>query len=80
MLAVYKDIKCIAIINLTERAVTWRSGLITATVAPMDPNRDCNQERVMALRMIRHARGQSLSNQSLDQLYYTLELEDNRLL
>ena len=78
--AVYKDIKRIATINLTETAVTWMAGLIVATIAPMDPDRDSNQERVMALRMIRHARGQSLSNQSLDQLYYTLELEDNRLL
>ena len=69
--AVYRDLQQIAVMNLTERAVTWRAGLIVGTVAPMDASQDIPQRRIEALRTIRHARGESMMDPSLDQLYYT---------
>ena len=57
--AVYRELKSVAAVNLTEKAIVWKAGLMIATVAPMDPvgiKRDSNLERVRALTTIRWAR------------------------
>ena len=78
--AVYRDMSRIAVLNLADRTVVWKPELIAGTAAPMDPDQDGPQEKVTALRAVHAAQGENLETHSLDQLYITLGLEDNRIL
>ena len=64
--AVYRDPQGVAMVNLTDRVITWRAGLVVGDAAPLEEDLDLAQGRVKALQAIKQARGGDMENPSLD--------------